>query len=404
MGIVLGLIAVVLFGVGLTRTAAAFKRREPLVLADGKPPYILLALWIMSINAVFIVWALMTSPGISFFQALERIWYNTIDANNYAEIADHWYFPVEGSQLQYKIAFFPLYPVLMKGFWYIVRSMPISGMILSSACAYAVGLIVYKIARLELGDDCASSAVRYLFILPSAFFLMAPMTESLYLLPTAAFFLALIKKKRGIAAFCAFLAATSRPQGVLFVIPFAVEMIAQIKEYGISKSLKYFPLVLSPLVGMGCYLLINFQVYGDPLYFMSVQSQHWGNSLSPFWHTPVYLAEYLQHYLESGDTRIALGLSVPNLLAFFGGLGLIVSGAKRLRPSLTLYSLAYFAMSFGISWLLSGPRYLCCLFPVAIAAARVRGKGRGDDLLLSFVFFVCFVAYIFLFMNRFYVY
>jgi hypothetical protein len=112
----------------------------------------------------------------------------------------------------------------------------------------------------------------------------------------------------------------------------------------------------------------------------------------------------MKGYLESGDALIVLGMSIPNLIAFFGGLALIVSGAKSLRPSMSLYSLAYFAMSFGISWLLSGPRYLCCLFPIAIAAGRIRSKGRGPELLLFFVFFVCFVAYIYLFMNRFYVY
>ena len=47
---------------------------------------------------------------------------------------------------------------------------------------------------------------------------------------------------------------------------------------------------------------------------------------------------------------------------------LILFSGRKMRPGYSAWFLCYFAVSYGTSWLLSGPRYMAVFFPLAIAA------------------------------------
>ena len=71
----------------------------------------------------------------------------------------------------------------------------------------------------------------------------------------------------------------------------------------------------------------------------------------------------------------------------FGALGLLCADRKRMRVSYLLWALVYFAVSVGATWLLSGPRYLAMLFPLAITLRKLVKKPvlayAGEALLLA---------------------
>ena len=112
-----------------------------------------------------------------------------------------------------------------------------------------------------------------------------------------------------------------------------------------------------------------------------------------FFHTASYQLDYAVKAAKSGDVRLLFGLFVPNLAASFLSLGLMAYGAKKLRPSYTLYFLAFFAFSIGATWLLSAPRYLAAAFPLPIALAEL-AKRRRVDILLTLVLLLAQIAYL----------
>jgi len=378
--------------------------------------YFFIALWVLFIDSIFVTWAFssLNGPG-GLTKALEGVWYNTIDANNYAEIATNWYYPVKGSDLFYKIVFFPLYPIIMRAVYLVIRSLPAAGMAVSGIFAYMSGVMIYKLAALPAvfngndgkqadGDKRTLRAVKYAFIFPPAFFLMVPMTESLFLFTTLAFFYFLLKKKYAVSAAFAFLAALSRSQGIILVIPFIFEFIADARANGgklnAGRFIKRGALVLAAPAGFLIYLGINYQFFGDPFQFLTYEKTHWGNVTGYFWDTVNYLKDNFFGYLHSGQTNAALGVAVPNIAAVAAVILIIAIGAKKLRASVTLYALAYFVMSFGLSWLLSGPRYASCLFPLPLVLANITNGRRKTDIILTCLSAAFYVAYLYMFMTK----
>ena len=72
---------------------------------------------------------------------------------------------------------------------------------------------------------------------------------------------------------------------------------------------------------------------------------------------------------------------MPNLLAGLGSLGLMLHGGKRMRASWAAWFYPYFLLSYGVTWLLSGPRYMAVFFPLAVAADTLPGRKRLVPLL-----------------------
>ena len=133
------------------------------------------------------------------------------------------------------------------------------------------------------------------------------------------------------------------------------------------------------------YLLINHFVTGSAFTFLTYQSQHWSQSLGPFFGTAAYQTDLLLKNIITGDAKMAYGLFLPNLLCALGFLGLLIPSMKKLRPAYSGYALIYFAVTIGCTWLLSGPRYLAVCFPIAFGIAELtKGKKllRAAALLL----------------------
>jgi len=360
----------------------------------------LLAVWIFALNVVFVAWALSVSPGEGLYFALDHLWYrhNNLDTTNYRNIAAHWYNVQEGSITPYKIVFFPMYAIVMRAVFTVVRNYAFAGMIVSSLSAFFGGVLIFKLSK-KISVARPEMAVVYTFLFPAAFFFAVPMTEGLFLLLSAACFYFLFGKRFVLAGAMGFLAALTRSQGFLLALPVFVEVMChhRFKKLHISAISSALP-----VLGLGVYLLINYIHYGDFFHFMIYQQQNWHQQMGFFWNTAVYLPENMAWYFESGHSRLAWGMSVPNIAALWLSLLLIVLGAARLPLALTLYSLVFFVMSFGPTWLLSGPRYVAVLIPLALAPATI--KSKAFHIALSAAYLAGFVFYTYAFLTRMFVY
>src|SRR5690348_3900334 len=146
--------------------------------------------------------------------------WNHWDAVHYTQIAQF------GYQNIYNTAFFPLFPLLIKGGALLLGNQGYIavGMILSNLALLGAMFVLYQIATDMLGEQTGRRTLLYLCIFPTAFFFFAPYNESLFLLLTASAFLAMRRQRWWLAGILGMLAALTRSAGLFLVVPYMWEL------------------------------------------------------------------------------------------------------------------------------------------------------------------------------------
>ena len=363
--------------------------------------YIAIGMWLFFINSIIFAFGYQMDAYASFPVMLENYFgrYGN-DTRHYISIAQRWYQNTPDDH-RVLIVFFPLYSILIRIMYFISPSYMFAAYAVSNIFAFAGGIMFYKLAVLVTEAKEARLAVKFLLIFPSAFFLVVPLTESLFLFLSVGVIYCAIKGKYVQVFVLGLLATLTRSAGVLLIIPVACEVISQLLAAyrartdnlilgGLSRYelLKPASLLAFPL-GMGIYLMINYVVYGNATEFMVIQEEHWAQAMYYFWNTITYLVDQLFHM----HFHWIIGASLPGIIVFVLALTLIIYGTKKIRVSLTLYALAYFIFAFGPTWLMSGPRYAMVLFPLAFAAAKLAAVKKSYNMLLTMAYLVMFVLY-----------
>jgi hypothetical protein len=298
------------------------------------------------------------------------------DAAWYLRIADSGY---EGSEV--RAAFFPLYPLLVRGLAAPFGAAP--GALLLAAYAVALAaflgalLLLYRLVSLELGRPLARPALLLLAVFPAALYFGAPYSESLFLLLAVGAFYAARTDRWAWAGAAAAGAGATRSAGVLLLLPLAMLW------WG-SRSRRVRDaawLVLAPLgpLAFAAFLGIS---EGDPWRFLDVQDA-WSRELA------VPLAGAWDGFraavdgarqLMSGQTEVvyfeeAAGdpyrIAAINLMLFGALVFAVVACVGCLRRLPPAYG-AWVAVSLvlpvtfpvGPQPLMSLPRFLAVLFPI----------------------------------------
>lgn len=346
--------------------------------------------------------------GDSLLSTMQSIWTGSTDANSYLGIAENWY--VTEGDPRFHIVFFPLYPIAIKIFQLAFQNYFVSALVVSNLCAYGAAIFLYELAALDMPSQRALRTVKYLFLLPSAIFFAAPMTESLFLLLSVGCIYYIRKGRYLPACLLGALASFTRSPGVLLLALIFVEYVKDlILQY--KKDEKHFRstfwklffsrgfcMLLVPLGLLG-YLLINYLVTGNPFQFSIYQDQHWNQRFGYFFSTASIQMNQLFSNITDGTLQKILGLWGTNILAFFGSLGLMIAAAKKVRPSYSFYYLVYFVITLGVTWLLSAPRYLIVVFPLAFAITALVKK-KWTDRIVSVLLLALQFCYLAMFIGR----
>lgn len=284
------------------------------------------------------------------------------DANMYLKIAEYGYSD-DGSSV-----YLPLYPLLIKvvGDWSLGDEL--LGAILISNLALVGALFLFYRMASELSDiPSAIRALALFSLFPTAFFLMAPYTESLFLF----FVLVSLHEGRrshwgrsGVWGACA---ALTRLQGVLLIVP--LTYLAW-REHGKRAdvvsfdALRFASLLLIPLGAIAFLAFTNlslFNVYESRLQARFVMP--WEN---------VGAAVML---LANGRGSF---IDILNLLVTFIFGAMIILSWNRLPRELGLYSVVMFlAPAFRMTTqqpLVSMIRYVLAIFPVFILVGQWSDK------------------------------
>ena len=177
--------------------------------------------------------------------------------------------------IQSSVAFFPVYPLLMRGLIALGANVFVAGMIVTWSFGLC-GLALFAIWAKQLaGEEAARLATLLLIVWPFALYLYgAVYSDALYLALAVGAFLLLERGHPGWAALLGAVATAERPVGValsLGLLVRAIELRARAKE-----KLRAWDLVpaLSGL-GLAGYMGFLWWRFGDPLVFLEAQ-KGWG--------------------------------------------------------------------------------------------------------------------------------
>lgn len=211
---------------------------------------------------------------------------NKWDANHYANIAENGYTANE-------VAFFPLYPLLVRGLTALGVPTKIALLAISwTFCLLATVVLLhwFKFELQQRKSKLSPWVPMLIFaVFPTSFYLGLGYSESMFIFLATLALLAYRKGWYWIAAVAMAFVTATRVQGGAIAVFFLIDfLMAQKRDYR-----KLLP-ILCAGIGIGVYMIYLWNTFGNPFEFIAVQ-KNWGrlsgnpvqNLISSF--TPVYL-------------------------------------------------------------------------------------------------------------------
>ena len=299
------------------------------------------------------------------------------DAVHYLDIASIGYHGTD-------MAFFPLYPILIAILGKFTGNHLIAGLLISNAAFFFGLLYLYKWVEHEFDRGVARRAIFYISIFPTAVFFSAVYTESLFFALTVASFYYIREHKWLVGGLIGLLAALTRSEGVLLVIPFLIEWysaLRQARDRLENKRVSLFrpaiAICLIPL-GLALYMAYLWVLNGDPLYFSHVQI-YWNRHFAPPWVAFGHSLNIIAHSrLPQTVANQVLELAFTVLM-----LGVLAAGYKRLRPSASAYMALSILVPLCTSSLMSMPRFALVLFPMFTILALWGQKPSVNNIIVA---------------------
>ncbi|OIO44794.1 MAG: hypothetical protein AUJ41_01650 [Candidatus Pacebacteria bacterium CG1_02_43_31] len=281
------------------------------------------------------------------------------------------------------LPFFPVYPYLVKIFTFLVPIRPLTdeiiiavGLVLSNLMLLGALVLIYKISiYLFKSETVAKSAVWYLLVFPSSFFLSSFYTESTFLFFSLLSFWAATKRKWWLACTMAAVVSATRSIGLILVLPLLAEYFHS-KDYNLRKI--DFSILWFAVVPLG---ILSFFYYMQTLtgdFFAAVKVQEaWGRKISdPF--TSLLFPSGFWLYLTPLDQFFA----VSSLIVSFT----MMRDKLKVLNSLGLYSILLIVPTLFTSTLDSISRYIVVIFPLFIYWAFLVKESERFDLIAKIVF------------------
>lgn len=308
---------------------------------------------------------IFSDQPIDGWQSYLKLW-SRWDAESYLHIAERGYTAI--GEKRFLIVFFPLYPLLIAAVETVAGSYLLSAFIVSGIASVALGLFFRLLVKLDFSEKIARSAVLFLFIFPTSYFLHIPYTESLFIALVVGCFWATRREKWIIAGILGFLACQTRINGIFLFPALLFEMWEQYRRTR-KVNWHWTAILLIPL-GFVSYLLLNYTVTGNALMFLEYQRQNW----SRYFRLPFNgIWEKYRTIVDQNPANSNMVGFQELLFVMFGFLAIIL-GWKYLRNSYRVWMIANWLLFISTSYILSVPRYTLTMFPIFILMALAARK------------------------------
>ncbi len=357
---------------------------------------------IFILGLAFVIYCLFVDGGEHFQWG--KLFDNWIkwDAQHYIRIGEGYTSYIEEGEYP-TIVFFPLYPYLLKFLRYFIPNAAASGLIISALLSSFACVYMYKLVCLDYSRNIAKTAVLLMCLFPFGFFYSAIMSESAFLL-TSIMTLYYVRKGRwNVAGLCGFFATLSRSLGVFLVVPAAIHLIEENKLLGNIKDKKVWIktikegawLLLLPLA-MLFYLYINFDISGDPLYFLKMEEKFWHQVSQPFFKTFHTFWDIIT--CGGYNPSLLVASFLPGFVTLICSYAVLMWGATKHKTMYIGWLAVCIIVNSSMSWPLSLCRYMASAVPLYMILADECEKHEkfrlGIFISWSIMFGVYFVGYL----------
>jgi Mannosyltransferase (PIG-V) len=372
------------------------------------------AIWtsrlVVALSGMFAVLSFGRAPGTDGFDPASLTapfgYFGNLLAAPFARWDSVWYLAIAQGGYDHdasRTAFFPIYPLLLRGVGLIIGSDLIAGVLVSLIAFWVALILLYRLAALELDTELARVTVMLVAFCPMAYFFSAVYSESLFLALSLGCFLQARMGRWAWAGVLGAIGAASRNSGVVLVVPVVALFLygprADLLAPGPSHASHWRRLLprhpITPAIawagliplGLGAYIGWLALKTGDglaPFRAQEVWFRHFAGPFGGVWTGAVAAWDGLRQLLHGpppplyfdkagGDPMKVAG---QNLLLFaFLVLGAVGIGGALRRLPIAYGAYCVAALALPISYpvspqpLASLPRYEVVLFPIFMWAA-----------------------------------
>ena len=295
----------------------------------------------------------------------DQMLWNTLmhwDARHYLHIAEYGY--STSGEFEVMIAFFPLYPWMVRSLNFFVHHYLLAACLLSWMAAVASAWLFQDLLRLEGYDaDLIERALFFFVFFPASIYAVLPYTEALFMTWILLAFWAARKHSWALVGLAGLMACLTRSNGIL-LLP------ALLVDFWVLENKKSWPrLFYLGLIPMGIviYLGLNATIFNDPFAFLAVQSEHWNQARVWPWEQVSFVWSHIFFDPVSKSRAIFYEF---RLVAMALSTVLLLAGWRRIRLSWQVFTWGSWGLFMMAKQAISFPRYLFMFFPLYVLLAQ----------------------------------
>jgi len=314
--------------------------------------------WVIAIKTLLFVIGVKSYPMLwDKYAPTPNRWFELWDQwdfGYYQKIAEFGYEARDGS-----LAFYPLFPCLLRLVAYISGSYLAAGLIISGIASVAAAVLLRRLVQLDYDSAVALRSVWFFLIFPTAYFLHVGYSESLFLALALASVLAARVDRWGLAGLLGAFCWLTRAAGAVLVPTLAVEAAQKYStNHRWNPRWLWIALVST---GFAVYLLLNWRVTGDALAFLRTRKESFEQSFAlpsaGIWKT------IKAHYPTPNEAEMVGAQELAFLV--LGLICAIISWIK-LRPMYAVWMTGNWILFASVNYFRSIPRYTLTMFPIFI--------------------------------------
>ena len=338
------------------------------------------------------VWRVSSHELTNMLARWDTFFYYTIATDGY-----HW----DPAVFQhYNVVFFPLYAMLMRWGGAVLGGHPLlAGLIVSLAAFTGALAVLYRLARLDLGEDDAWRVVLLMSTFPYALYYSVAYTESLFLLLSVGAFYAMRSRRLGWVAICGLAAGLTRPNGFWLALPLACLALWPPERASVDADPQPVMRVRLALLA-ACLPIVGVTIFSGYLYWRFGDPIAWVHGQAA-WGVPIMLRAGAP---DPGKLPGELAIKPIEVTVWIGNIAAFVAAVAAIRPVTRRFGLAYGAWiavnifpPVAAHLFISLGRFISVLFPffywLAISIPRPRlmrvaGAFAAGQAVLAIWFFL----------------
>jgi hypothetical protein len=321
-----------------------------------RPDWIVVG-WVFAIKILLLVlgataYRILENKRLLNFHSWLAIW-NRWDSLHYQQIAQFGY---NGTD-KYKAWFFPLFPWCTRAVSQLTGDYLVGALLVSTFALLAAAIMLRRIVDLDHSPAVAERTVWFFLIFPTAYFLHAGFTESLFVALVLGSILNARRERWWLAGLLGGLAWMTRANGAILLPTLAVEAIHQLvttKRW----QWRWLWIALVP-AGFGGYLLVNYYVTGDPFTSLRMRRELSAASMDWPW-------VGIREALGNANREPGQGEMLGRQEIFFVALGFVclIASWFKLRPVYATWLTGSWLLFTCLTFIQSTARYELTMFPI----------------------------------------